>query len=62
MSSKDASSQEEEDWRAGFASVTEGVANQIDQRTALVEAPVWETELLLGDDGGWNVSLANREC
>jgi hypothetical protein len=25
------------------------------------QLPVWETDLLLGD-GGWNTSLAKREC
>jgi hypothetical protein len=43
----------------GFASVTEGAANQVDWRAVVVVDPVWETELLpvweteiLPDDGG----------
>jgi hypothetical protein len=57
---EDATSQE--DWREGFSSVTEGATNQTDWREVVVEDPVWETELLPGDDGGWNASLTKREC
>jgi hypothetical protein len=64
---EDATSQE--DWRAGFASVTEGAASQEDWSAVVVADPVQETELLPvwetevhPDDGGWNTSLAKREC
>jgi hypothetical protein len=46
-----------------FASVTEGVANQLNWRAVVVVDPVWEIELLLGDIGvGENTSLDKREC
>jgi hypothetical protein len=57
--------------RAKFASVTEGVVNQVDWRAVVVEdpvreakpLPVWEIELLPRDIGvGENTSLAKREC
>jgi hypothetical protein len=54
---------------AGFTVVIEGAANQADWRAVVVADPVWEKELLLGweiellpgDYGGWNSSLAKRE-
>jgi hypothetical protein len=53
----------------GFVQVTEGAANQVDWRVVVVANPMRETELLpvweteiLPDDGGWNTSLAKREC
>jgi hypothetical protein len=63
------SSQEEPCHTTGFVSVTEGATNQEDWSAVVVadpvqEAellPVWETEIL-PDDGGWNTSLAKREC
>jgi hypothetical protein len=63
------SSQEGPCHTTGFVSVTEGAANQEDWSAAVVadpvqEAkllPVWETEIH-PDDGGWNTSLAKREC
>jgi len=53
----------------GLAFVSKGVANQKYWRGIVVadpmwEAdplPVWETNILPGD-GGWNTSLAKREC
>jgi hypothetical protein len=63
---EDAASQE--DWRAGFASVTEGATSQEDWSATCEQIqyrdrvlPVWETEVH-PDDGGWNTSLAKREC
>jgi hypothetical protein len=57
------------DLTAGIASMREGAASQEDwsavvvadpvQKTELL--PVWETKVHL-DDGGWNTSLAKREC
>jgi hypothetical protein len=59
----------QEDWRAGFASVTEGATSQEDWSAVVVADPVQETELLPvwetevhPDVGGWNTSLAKREC
>jgi hypothetical protein len=55
----------------GFASVTEGAANQVDWGVVVVAdpmretkpLPVWEAMLLLGNIGvGENTSLAKREC
>jgi hypothetical protein len=59
----------EVDWTAGFASVIEGAANQEDWSAVVVAElvqetellPVWETEVH-PDDGGWDTSLAKREC
>jgi hypothetical protein len=45
----------------GFASVTEGVVSHEDWRAIVVADLVWEIEILPGD-GGWNASLAKREC
>jgi hypothetical protein len=52
----------QEDWRARFSSVTKGASNQEDWRTTVIIDLGWETKLLPGDDGGWNASLAKREC
>jgi hypothetical protein len=47
---------------AEFASVTQGVANQVDWRATVVADPVWEAKQLPGDIGvGENTSLAKRE-
>jgi hypothetical protein len=53
-----------------FFPVTEGATNQVDWSAVVVADPVWETELLPvwetkiqeKMDGGWNTSLAKREC
>jgi hypothetical protein len=45
----------------GFASVSEGAVVVADPVWEAEPLPVWETELLPGD-GGWNTSLAKREC
>jgi hypothetical protein len=63
------SSQEGPCHTTGFVSVTEGAANQEDWSAVVVAdpvhvvelLPVWETEIHL-DVGGWNTSLAKREC
>jgi hypothetical protein len=58
-----------EDWRAGFALVTEGAVGQDDWSAVVVadaideaeSLPVWETKVH-SYVGGWNTSLAKREC
>ena len=45
----------------GFASVSEGVVVVADPVWEAEPLLVWETNLLLGV-GGWNTSLAKREC
>jgi hypothetical protein len=60
---EDATSQE--DWREGSVLVIEGATSQEDWSAVVVEEtkslPVWETKVH-PDDGGWDTSLAKREC
>ena len=54
-----------EDSREIFYSVTERASSQEDWSSFVLEETeslrVWDTNLHL-DDGGWDISLANREC
>jgi hypothetical protein len=45
----------------GIASVLRGATVVADPVSEAEPHPVWETNLL-PDDGGWNTSLAKREC
>jgi hypothetical protein len=45
----------------GIASVSEGAVVVADPVWEAEPLPMWETELLPGN-GGWNTSLAKREC
>ena len=45
----------------GFAFVSEGAVVVADPVWEAELLPVWETDLLPGN-GGWNTSLAKREC